>query len=194
MLVYFATVKLFGVIFYASFLLQVVLAIFPKKVFPSLFARLYSCNKAYTRTQIIAGFECTGPFPLNQDNIDNSKLQMYHPFNNNLITSQAITNSPHSPSSSSQTAQQTQTLTPSATPASIPPTTPTSSPTPTPISIPTLNLISQEELAIRVKISLERALLKQFQFQNAYKHPAKKARSIRTVAGQALTEEPWLTS
>ena len=60
-----------------------------------------------------------------------------------------------------------------------------------PTSIPTLNLTSQEELA-SVKISLERALLKQLQFQNTYKHPAKKARNIRTVAGEAFTEEAWL--
>ena len=43
-----------------------------------------------------------------QDNIDKSKLQICQTFNNNLITSQAIINSSHSPSSSSQTAQQTQ--------------------------------------------------------------------------------------
>ena len=47
-------------------------------------------------------------------------------------------------------------------------------------------------MATRVKISLERALLKQFQFQNASKHPAKKAKNVRTVAGQAFTEEAWL--
>ena len=105
-----------------------------------------------------------------------SKLQIYQTFNNNLITSQAIRNSPHSPSSSSQTAQQT--------PTSIPPAIPT--------SIPTLNLNSQEELATRVKVSLKRALLKQFQIQNAYKHPTKKARNVRTVAGQAFTEKARL--
>ena len=100
----------------------------------------------------------------------------------------------------SQTAQQTSISTSPAapasispaTPTSIPTATPTSIPTATPTSIPTLNLTSQEELATRAKISLERALLKQFQFQNAYKYPTKKARNVKTVTGQAFTEEAWL--
>ena len=37
---------------------------FSKKVFPSLLAQLYSCNKAYTRSKIIAGFERTGLFSI----------------------------------------------------------------------------------------------------------------------------------
>ena len=35
-----------------------------KKVFPSLLAQLYSCNKTYTRSKIIAGFESTGLFSI----------------------------------------------------------------------------------------------------------------------------------
>ena len=102
--------------------------------------------------------------PLNQDNIDKSKLPICQIFNNNFITSQ--------PSSLYHTAQQTLTsILQLATLALIPTATPTSTPTVIPTSIPTLNLASQEEFATRVKISLERVLLKQFQFN---KHLHKK--------------------
>ena len=105
--------------------------------------------------------------PLNQDKIDKSKLHICQIFKNNFITSQ--------PSSLYETAQQTLTsILQPATLALIPTATPTSTPTATPTSIPTLNLASQVDLSTRVKISLERVLLKQFQFQNAYKHLHKK--------------------
>ncbi|XP_065650569.1 uncharacterized protein LOC136078708 [Hydra vulgaris] len=71
-----------------------------KENFIQLQAKLFSSGDGFTRTQIIAGFQNIGLFPLDISKIDQSKLQIAQTFQ---VTSQPATSSSSEPASSSST-------------------------------------------------------------------------------------------
>jgi hypothetical protein len=52
-----------------------------KENFPPLIKKLYENNDAFTRLHAIAGFENTGFYPLDKNNIDKNKLRIAQTFN-----------------------------------------------------------------------------------------------------------------
>jgi hypothetical protein len=90
-----------------------------KENFAPLLKKLFDSNKCFTRAHAISGFQNTGFFPLNMNNINKDKLNIAQTFNiESLLTSSQSAQSPTQ--SPAQTSTQALAQSPAQTPAETP--------------------------------------------------------------------------